>query len=83
MEQKYGSGGSFNVGKFTKAEFRRFLGMVDTKNRFQLVRAAFGIAAINSHNRIGDVKNLTVKGMKLVFYTHFMIEMILHKFFVS
>ena len=48
---------------FTRAEFHRFIGTIDTKNRYQLVRAAFGIASINGYKRVHEIKDLKVKGM--------------------
>ena len=63
MEQKYPSAHPKPKARvFTKAEFHRFLGIVNTKNRYQLVRAAFGCAAVYGFDRVKEIKNLRIKG---------------------
>ena len=55
--------------KFSEAEFHRFLGMVDTNNRHELVRAAFGCAAVYGSHRVYAIKNLKVEGMDCYIFT--------------
>ena len=70
MEQKYPSAHPKPKARvFTKAEFHHFLSITNTNNRYQLVRAAFGIAAVNGFKidhemSPNTIRNLKIQGMK-------------------
>ena len=65
MEKKYGSVSAPSKGRtFTKAEFHWFLSIINTHNKYQLVRAAFAIVAVNSFTSVHKVRKLKIKGMK-------------------